>query len=48
MKLFVERLTVMDFSFLHARRGLVGESWWLDIVLEGGWTNRAWCSISAK
>ncbi|RTZ75238.1 MAG: hypothetical protein DSZ00_01895 [Gammaproteobacteria bacterium] len=36
MKLFVERLTVMDFSFLHARRGLVGESWWLDIVLEGG------------
>ena len=36
MKLFVDSLTVMDFSFLHPRRGLVGESWWLDIVLEGG------------
>jgi 6-pyruvoyl-tetrahydropterin synthase len=36
MKLFVQQLTVLDFSFLHPRRGLVGESWWLDIVLEGG------------
>jgi len=36
MKLFVDHLTVMDFSFLHPRRGLVGESWWLDVVLEGG------------
>jgi 6-pyruvoyl-tetrahydropterin synthase len=35
MKLFVHQLTVLDFSFLHPRRGLVGESWWLDVVLEG-------------
>ncbi len=36
MKLFVQHLTVLDFSFLHPVRGLVGESWWLDVELEGG------------
>jgi 6-pyruvoyl-tetrahydropterin synthase len=35
MKLFVNQLTALDFAFLHPRRGLVGESWWLDVVLEG-------------
>ena len=35
MKLFVESLTVLDFSYLHPRRGLVGESWQLDLVLTG-------------
>ena len=35
MKLFVEGLTVLDFSYLHPRRGLVGESWQLDLVLRG-------------
>lgn len=33
--LFVERLTIVDFSFLDQRRGLVGESWILDLELEG-------------
>lgn len=34
-KLFVKRLTNLDFSFLDAKRGLVGESWLLDIELSG-------------
>lgn len=34
--LFVDHLTVMDFTYLDATRGLVGESWIVDIVLEGG------------
>lgn len=34
-KLFVKRLTNIDFSFLDADRGLVGESWLLDIELSG-------------
>jgi 6-pyruvoyl-tetrahydropterin synthase len=33
--LFVKGLTVVDFSYLHAARGLLGESWRLDISLTG-------------
>lgn len=35
MQLFVKALTVLDCSFLCAHRGVVGESWWVDVVLEG-------------
>ncbi|MEM8564642.1 MAG: 6-pyruvoyl tetrahydropterin reductase, partial [Pseudomonadota bacterium] len=34
-KLFVDNLTVMDFSFLDRQRGVVGESWIVDIELTG-------------
>jgi len=34
-KLFVKRLTNLDFSFLDPKRGLVGESWLIDIELSG-------------
>ena len=34
-KLFVDNLTVMDFSFLDQARGVVGESWIVDIELTG-------------
>src|SRR5690349_6848090 len=34
-RLFVEHLTVVDCAYLDAQRGLVGESWIVDIELEG-------------
>ena len=34
-KLFVNRLTVIDFSYLHSERGLLGETWLMDLELEG-------------
>jgi 6-pyruvoyl-tetrahydropterin synthase len=33
--LFVEQLTVIDFSYFHPSRGIVGESWILDVELSG-------------
>ena len=35
MQLFVDDLTVMDFSYLCPERGMVGESWIVDVVLHG-------------
>ena len=33
--LFVDQLTVIDFSYFHIDRGIVGESWILDVTLGG-------------
>lgn len=33
--LFVDQLTVIDFAFFDINRGIVGESWIVDLVLEG-------------
>ncbi|MBY4678282.1 6-carboxytetrahydropterin synthase [Marinobacterium arenosum] len=35
MKLFVENLTNVDFSYLHPQRGLLGESWLVQLELDG-------------
>ena len=35
MRLFVKQLTIMDFSYLDPEQGLLGESWNVDIELEG-------------
>ena len=35
MRLFVDSLTNLDFSYLHPERGLVGETWLASIVLHG-------------
>lgn len=33
--LFVKHLTVLDFSYVHAERGILGESWIVDVELHG-------------
>jgi len=35
VKLFVNNLTNVDFSYLHTERGLMGESWLLQLELDG-------------
>jgi len=35
IRLFVDRLTVVDFSYLHPQLGLLGESWLCDLELAG-------------
>ncbi|WP_286232462.1 6-carboxytetrahydropterin synthase [Thalassotalea sediminis] len=35
MQLFVKDLTVIDFSYCCSQRGIVGESWIVDVLLDG-------------
>mgnify|MGYP000022798325 CR=1 FL=1 len=35
MHLFVDQLTNVDFSFLHAERGMLGETWLANVQLDG-------------
>jgi len=35
VKLFVDNLTNVDFSYLHPQRGLLGESWLVQLELDG-------------
>lgn len=35
MQLFVDQLTNVDFSYLDAQRGVVGETWWASATLDG-------------
>ena len=35
MQLFVEHLTTIDSAYLHPEHGLLGESWIVDVALEG-------------
>ena len=41
MQLFVNDLTVIDFSYCCASRGIVGESWIVDVLLDGRLNERS-------